>query len=255
MRSIPFNALGTGITVKATIQANNWQATQTALAGGAGPDIVGTPGPSFAMQLALAGSSCHLTTYAEQFGWDRPVRRRITRSRHGERQALQHPDRDRDARSLLQQDALRAERAGNRRRHCDELMALAEQIDAAGIIPFAHANAEWRPANEWFVGEFLNHSAGGPQKVYDALTGSVPWTDPDFVDAIEVLNQMQQNGWFSGGLDRYYTVTDGRGRVDVRRRRSGNEDRGHLVPGKCRRILRRRRRATRTNGVGFPCRR
>ena len=50
-------------------------------------------------------------------------------------------------------------------------MALAEEIDAAGIVPFANSNAEWRPANEWFVGEFLNHSAGGPQKVYDALTG------------------------------------------------------------------------------------
>ena len=52
-----FNALGNGTTVDATIQANSWQATQTAVAGGAGPDVVGTPGPSFAMQLALAGQS------------------------------------------------------------------------------------------------------------------------------------------------------------------------------------------------------
>jgi raffinose/stachyose/melibiose transport system substrate-binding protein len=91
----------------------------------------------------------------------------------------------------------------------DDLTALAEQVQAAGIVPFANSNAEWRPANEWFVGEFLNHSAGGPQKVYDALTGSIPWTDPDLVAAIEALNQMQQNGWFSGGLDRYYTATEG----------------------------------------------
>jgi raffinose/stachyose/melibiose transport system substrate-binding protein len=28
------------------------------------------------------------------------------------------------------------------------------------------------------------------------------------VAAIESLNQMQQNGWFSGGLDRYYTFTE-----------------------------------------------
>ena len=39
-----------------------------------------------------------------------------------------------------------------------------------GIIPFAHANAEWRATNEWFVGEILNHGAG-PDKVYQALTG------------------------------------------------------------------------------------
>jgi raffinose/stachyose/melibiose transport system substrate-binding protein len=87
-----------------------------------------------------------------------------------------------------------------------DLMTLAEEIDAAGIIPFAHANQEWRPTNEWFVGEFLNHSAGGPQAVYNALAGTGQWTDPVFVEALEMLNQMQQNGWFMGGLDRYYTT-------------------------------------------------
>ena len=50
----------------------------------------------------------------------------------------------------------------------DELMALSEVVAAEGIIPFSHANAEWRPSNEWFVGEFLNHVAG-PDNVYLAL--------------------------------------------------------------------------------------
>ena len=40
----PFNALGKGVKVKATLQANNWDATRTSLAGGAGPDVIGTPG-------------------------------------------------------------------------------------------------------------------------------------------------------------------------------------------------------------------
>jgi raffinose/stachyose/melibiose transport system substrate-binding protein len=65
-----YNALGNGTTVNATVQANNWPATQTAVAGGAGPDIVGTPGPSFAMQLALAGRLVPLDEFAEQFGWN-----------------------------------------------------------------------------------------------------------------------------------------------------------------------------------------
>ena len=67
-----YNAMGNGTTVKATIQANNWQATQTAVAGGAGPDVVGTPGPSFAMQLALAGGSCRsMTSPSSSVGTDR----------------------------------------------------------------------------------------------------------------------------------------------------------------------------------------
>jgi raffinose/stachyose/melibiose transport system substrate-binding protein len=45
----------------------------------------------------------------------------------------------------------------------------------------------------------------GPGSVYAALTGMQKWTDPEFVDALTKLNEMQQNGWFMGGLDRYYT--------------------------------------------------
>ena len=63
-----YNALG-GVQVDATQQANGWQATQTALAGGGGPDIVGTPGPSFAYQLAQAGQLLPLDDYAKSQGW------------------------------------------------------------------------------------------------------------------------------------------------------------------------------------------
>ena len=105
----------------------------------------------------------------------------------------------------------------------DELVALAAKIQAAGIIPFAHTNAEWKGVNEWFVGEFWNHVAG-PQKVYDALTGKTPWTDPAFASSMEILNDMQTKGWFMGGMDRYYTATaderlqafaDGKAAMDI----------------------------------------
>ena len=201
-----YNALGTGTTVKSTIQANNWQATQTAVAGGAGPDVVGTPGPSFAMQLALAGRLVPLDEFAEQFGWADRFAEGSLDLGMSNGQLYSIPN-EIETLVLYYNKTLFEQNEWQPPTTRDELVALAEEIDAAGIIPFANANAEWRPANEWFVGEVLNHTAGGPQKVYDALTGSVPWTDPDFVDAIEVLNQMQQNGWFAGGLDRYYTGT------------------------------------------------
>src|SRR5215204_2713372 len=202
-----YNALGNGTTVNATVQANNWPATQTAVAGGAGPDIVGTPGPSFAMQLAQAGRLVPLDEFAEQFGWaDRFAEGSLDLgTTNGHLYSI--PDQI-ETLVLYYNKTLFEQNEWEPPTTRDELVALAEQIDAAGVIPFANANAEWRPANEWFVGEFLNHNAGGPQKVYDALTGSAQWTDPDFVDAIEVLNQMQQNGWFAGGLDRYYTLTE-----------------------------------------------
>ena len=207
------------LTVDATLQANAWDATRTAMAGGAGPDVVGTPGPSFVMELALAGQLLPLDDYAEQFGWnDRFAGLLELGTANGKLYSIPT---EIETLVLYYNKTLFEQNGWTPPKTIDELMALAEQINAAGIIPFAHANAEWRPANEWFVGEFLNHSAGGPQKVYDALTGKVPWTDPDFVAAIEMLNKMQQNGWFMGGLDRYYTATEaeaGRCSATARRR-------------------------------------
>jgi len=203
----PFNALGKGVTVKATLQANNWDATRTSLAGGAGPDVIGTPGPSFAMQLALAGQLAPLDKYIDQFGWNDRFAKGSLNLGMANGKLYSIPS-EIETLVLYYNKTLFEQHGWEPPKTLDELTALAEQIDAAGIIPFAHANAEWRPANEWFVGEFLNHGAGGPQKVYDALVGKTPWTDPDLVAAVESLNQMQQKGWFGGGLDRYYTLTD-----------------------------------------------
>jgi raffinose/stachyose/melibiose transport system substrate-binding protein len=64
----PYNERG-GAQVDATLQANNWDATRTAIAGGGGPDIVGTPGPSFAFELARAGQLLPLDEISQGMGW------------------------------------------------------------------------------------------------------------------------------------------------------------------------------------------
>ena len=160
---MPFNALGNGVTVNATLQANNWDATRHALAGGAGPDIVGTPGPSFAMQLALAGQLLPLDEFAEQFGWNDRFAEGSLDLGMANGQLYSIPD-EIETLVLYYNKTLFEQNGWEPPTTLDELMALAEQINAAGIIPFAHANAEWRPANEWFVGEFFNHSAGGRRR-------------------------------------------------------------------------------------------
>ena len=199
----PFNALG-GVQVDATLQANSWDATRTAVAGGAGPDVVTTPGPSFGYALAEAGQVVPLDDYATQYGWSEtfvPWALDLGRV-NGELYSIPN---EIETLVLYYNETLFQENGWTPPTTLVEMMTLAETIAAAGIIPFAHANAEWRPTNEWFVGEFLNHHAG-PEKVYQALSGELPWTDPAFVEAITMLDQMQQNGWFMGGLDRYYTT-------------------------------------------------
>ena len=203
----PFNELGKGISVEATMLANNWDATRTALAGGGGPDIVGTPGPSFAMQLALAGQLADLTGYADKFGWNERFSQGSLNIGMGADGKLYSLPTEVETLVLYYNTNVFKEHGWEPPKTLDEFMALAKTVKEAGLIPLAGGNAEWRPTNEWFVGEFLNHYAG-PQKVYDALTGKAQWTDPDFATAMEMLAQLQKDGDFMGGLDRYYTATD-----------------------------------------------
>lgn len=202
----PFNGQG-GPQIDATLQAKNWDAMRTAIAGGAGPDIVTTPGPSFAFELAQAGQLLGLDEIAVTNGWAEDfVPWALNLGKVND--ALYSIPNEIETLVLYYNKTLFEEQGWTPPKTLDELMTLAEQVDAAGIIPFAHTNLEWRAANEWYVGEFLNHSAGGPQLVYEALRGTAQWTDPALVESLTMLDQMQQNGWFMGGLDRYYTTTE-----------------------------------------------
>ena len=202
-----YNAMGTGTTVEATIQANNWQATQTAVAGGAGPDVVGTPGPSFAMQLALAGRLVPLDAYAEQFGWNERFAEGSLDLGMADGQLYSIPN-EIETLVLYYNKTLFEQNEWQPPTTRDELMSLAEEVEAAGIIPFAHSNAEWRPANEWFVGEFLNHALAARRRSTTrspvACPGPIPTSWPRSTHSI----RCSRTAWFSGGLDRYYTLTE-----------------------------------------------
>jgi len=201
----PYNAKG-GPQVKATLQANNWDATRTALAGGAGPDIIGTPGPAYAYELAKAGQLLSLDDVATAQGWDTNLVPWALNLGKVDGKLYSVPD-EVETLVLYYNKTVFADKGWTAPKTMAELMTLSGQIKDAGLIPFAHGNQEWRPANEWFVGEFLNRGAGGPAAVYQALTGALPWTDANFADSLTMLDQMQQSGWFMGGLDRYYTTT------------------------------------------------
>jgi raffinose/stachyose/melibiose transport system substrate-binding protein len=201
----PYNAQASGIRVEATLQANLWDAMRTAVAGGGGPDIVTTPGPSFVFEMAKAGQLLPLGNYSEDLGWSEvfaPWALSLGEV-EGELYSIPH---ELETLILYYNATLFEENGWQPPNTMDEMMALADEIAAAGYIPFSHSNSEWRPTNEWFIGEFFN-AVAGPDNVYLALTGEKPWTDPEFVESIELLNSLQLNGYFMGGLDRYYTAT------------------------------------------------
>ena len=61
------------------------------------------------------------------------------------------------------------------------------------------------PTPEWFMTIFWNHYSG-PDAVYQALTGEVPWTDPVFVEAVDLHNQYFPNGWYGGSVEKFFST-------------------------------------------------
>ena len=201
----PFNDSSTTTTVDAQLLPNSWDTTRTALTGGGAPDIVTTPGPSFAYTLAQAGYFLPLDDLAQKDGWSTsfiPWALDLGKV-NGKLYSLPA---EIETMILYYNKTVFDVHGWTPPKTMDELVTLAATIKAAGIIPFGHANAEWRPANEWFVTSFLNNIAG-PDKVYQALSGKLDWDNPDFEKAIDTLNKFQTDGDFMGGLDRYYTAT------------------------------------------------
>lgn len=201
-----FNALDESVQIEIIEQPEQWSVTRTAVAGGGGPDIVISPGPSFVYEMANAGLIMPMDEFAAANSLtDSFVPWALSLGTvNGELYSLAD---ELETLILYYNKTLFEANGWEAPTTMDELVALSEEISAAGIIPFAHGNADWRPANEWFVGEFINHIAG-PDAVYQALTGELPWTDEGFVNAIATLDMMQQNGWFGGGLEFYYTTDE-----------------------------------------------
>ena len=84
----------------------------------------------------------------------------------------------------------------------ESLETVADAMLEMDIIPFAAGNATWRGTNEWFVTLAMN-SIAGSDRMYQALNGEIPWTDPAFVEAIETLAAWWEKGYFG---DDYFSI-------------------------------------------------
>ena len=200
---LEFNDVDPSIQLEIVPQANSWDVTRTAVAGGGGPDIVRTPGPSFVYEMAQAGLILPMDTFAESMGWgdfffDWALDLGLV---DGQLYSLAD---ELETLVLYYNVEVFEEHGWTPPDTMAELNALAEEVEAAGLTVFSHGNASWRPTNEHFVGEYWNQIAS-PQNVYKALTGEIPWTHERLVEAIETLDAHMKAGWFGGGVDLYFT--------------------------------------------------
>lgn len=175
---------------------------RVAMLAGTGPDVVLTAGPSYVASMAQAGQLLDLDDYAKKLGWDKrvlPLFLDLGRY-EGKLFALAKTY---ETLGLFYNKTLFATNGWKAPTTIPELDALAEEMKGKGLVPFAAGNADWRPANEWFVSIVINAIAG-PQNVYKALTGAIPWTDPAFAAAIDKLAEWWEKGYFG---DNYFSLT------------------------------------------------
>jgi raffinose/stachyose/melibiose transport system substrate-binding protein len=199
-----FNAAHDDIELEMIFQDNVMDVAQTAVQAGSGPDVVFT-NLARSTELIKADLLLPLDDYAEQYGWADDILPWAFEmgSYNGTLYTLpiHHA-----TMILLYNDTVMKENGWEPPKSRAELEAICEEATTQGLICLSQSNQFWHGVNEWLMSAFLNNYAGS-DKVYEALVQERQWDDPVFVEAVELLKQYSDNGWLSGGLENYYSLT------------------------------------------------
>lgn len=191
------------VQIEMTAQPNIYDTTRTSLAAQSGPDLIMTYG-GYAIELAKADYLHPLNDYIDSYAWRKKFAPWALNMFMNGDDVSALPD-EIETFIVYYNKTLFTDMGWTVPKTYWELIDLCGKIDEEDIIPFAHSQSGWRGTNEWFMGEFFSQLAG-TDVFSDVLQGKLSWNNPGFVDAVKQLTDLQQKGWFMGGLDRYYTV-------------------------------------------------
>src|SRR4051794_15560691 len=182
------------------------QKIKVALAAGAGPDIIPTPGSANAVPYAQAGYLADLSSEAKKNNWNNTVLPWALNMGYVKGKLVALPT-SYESLVLYYNKTLFDKNGWTPPTDRASLESLISQMKAKGVVPFAAGNASYQPATEWLVSAFMNEVAG-PQKVHDAIAGKIKWSDPALVQSIDLLKQYFDAGDFAGGTKQYFSTQD-----------------------------------------------
>jgi raffinose/stachyose/melibiose transport system substrate-binding protein len=167
-----------------------------ALGAGEGPDVVYGSGPAFVAPYAAAGKLVSMDPYSEQYGWQDRILAPIYESGTvgGELYALPN---SLNTLGIFYNKEVLDQHGWEVPTTIDELESVMDAAMAEGLYASVTGNKGWRPVNENYSSIFLTHMAG-PEVMYQALTGEIPWTSPDIEAAVEKSAQWFQAGYLAG---------------------------------------------------------
>jgi raffinose/stachyose/melibiose transport system substrate-binding protein len=202
----PWNSANPKIPLVTTVKPNATfaQLEQTAIGAGAAPDILAEDGSSTIVPLAQAKQILPLDTYAEKYGWHDLLLPWAFNASTWDGKLWSIPNAYETM--LMYYNPATFDKYGwTTPTTLEETEALFEEAYGRGIQPITAGNAGWRGVNEWFVTMFWNHYSG-PDALYQALSGQIPWTDPVFVDPLVTLQQWFSKGWIGQSSQDYFTT-------------------------------------------------
>ncbi len=200
-----WNEAHPGYVLEITANEDLASTLRTAIAAGEAPDIIQSAGASFIAEFVAAGLVQPLDGYAQEWDWADKLLPWAYDSGFIDGTLYSVPL-TYESMILLYNRTLFEEKGWVPPTNLEEFTALAEAAIADDITPMVYGNVGWQPTNEHLVGIYLNNVAG-PENVYKALIGEKAWTDPEFVESMELLKtHIADNGWFSGSLENYFAI-------------------------------------------------
>jgi raffinose/stachyose/melibiose transport system substrate-binding protein len=202
----PWNKLHPGTPLDITIKPLDSlaQLQQTAVGAGQGPDILGEDGSSTVLPLAQAKQILPLNDYATKYGWDKILLPWAFNASSWKGKLWSVPNAY-ETMLIYYNPATFDKYNWKAPTTLDETEALFTEAHGRGIQPITSGNAGWRGVNEWFVTMFWNHYSG-PDALYQALSGQIKWTDPVFVEPLQILQRWFKNGWIGVSSQDYFTT-------------------------------------------------
>ena len=202
----PWNAANPSTPLQVVVKPTNtlMQLEQTAIGAGSGPDLVLEDGSSTVIPLAQAKQIVPLDGYASKYGWDKILLPWSFDASRWDGKLWSVPNAY-ETMLMYYNPAVFSQHGWKPPTDLQETEDLFTEAYGRGIQPITAGNAGYRGANEWFVTMFWNHYSG-PDALYQALAGQIPWTDPVFVEPLQLLQKWFGNGWIGGSSQDYFTT-------------------------------------------------
>lgn len=169
------------------------QSLQVQIAGGGGPDIMDLDGPTDAVEFAKAGRIVDLDKYADQYGWSDIFYEWAYGTGFYSEKLYSLPNSFEGMVFYYNTDVMEAngwEKATN----AEELVALMQKCQDAGVIPMAFGNSNYQGAVDWLYSTFTSCYAG-PEALKAALQGTAQWTDEPVRGSIQQMVDWWQAGY------------------------------------------------------------